>query len=92
MAYLSKGEYSQCVLFSQINGTTIKQEVERFNKPIAPKLEFNILDGNETTEQAFIKLRSKWWNDNHDMIRKGVETIKKESDILDYSMLMEMER
>ena len=89
---LSKGEYSQCALFATINGTTIEQEVERFNNPITPKLEKSpySIDPNDTEAEVFEKLKKEYWGKNRDLHKSVEEPIKNINEIKDWNTLMDL--
>ena len=88
---LSKGEYSQCALFATINGTTIEQEVERFNNPITPNLENQYsLHPGDTDEEVFEKLKKEYWGKNRDLHKRGEEPIKNMDEIKDWNTLMDL--
>jgi len=89
---LSKNEISHLAFWANLNGTTLQEEIDDF---FAPKKELSMestFKETETFEEFFKEERFQYWNKNRDIHQNNrFDQINKEEDILNYSMLRELE-
>ena len=89
---LSKNEISHLAFWANLNGTTLKEEIDDFFKPKEEKeipTPYSI-DPNDTEAEVFEKLKKEYWGKNRDLHKSVEEPIKSMDEIKDWNTLMDL--